>query len=277
MEVIILSLGLGDRINAIKEKNQRLELEATKREQERKRLERELSLARQIQRAILPQQAPQMPRLKIAARYVSADAVGGDLYDFYKTSEGIGVLVADVSGHGIPAALLSGMLKVIGTSHLRLATEPAKFLDAINSDLVGRDDPHFITGAYGFFNIANQTLCCSNAGHPSIFQIREGAICTRLRPYGRILGIFEKGQYEAEEVAFQTGDRFVFFTDGLIEAMSPEEIFYGNERLHSDLLELANENIEDACDALLNRVRRWQGKPAFDDDLTLVMVDINEK
>ncbi|PYT99405.1 MAG: hypothetical protein DMG34_20555, partial [Acidobacteria bacterium] len=130
---------------------------------------KELEIARRIQSSILPQSVPILAGLELAARYVPMSAVAGDFYDFLVMDEKrIGVLVADVTGHGIPAALIASMLKVAFAGQAPHADDPARVLTGLNVALCGKFEEHFVTAAYLFVDLENGLLCYSAAGHPPL-------------------------------------------------------------------------------------------------------------
>ena len=129
-------------------------------------INKELEIARRIQFSILPQSVPALTGLDIAARYLPMSAVAGDFYDFLFIDEKrIGILIADVTGHGIPAALIASMLKVAFATQAHHANDPACVLTGLNRALCGKFEEHFVTAAYLFIDLENYLLRYSAAGH----------------------------------------------------------------------------------------------------------------
>jgi phosphoserine phosphatase RsbU/P len=129
----------------------------------------ELEMARQIQLSILPRETPKIKGLDIAARYVPMSSVAGDFYDFIVVDEQhLGVLVADVSGHGLPAALIASMLKVALAAQFTHASDPARVLGGLNQTLWGKFSHHFVTAAYLFVDMEKNSMSYSAAGHPPL-------------------------------------------------------------------------------------------------------------
>src|SRR5271168_97192 len=132
-------------------------------------IQKELETARQIQLSILPSAVPKMAGLDIAARYIPMTSVAGDFYDFIVVDEKhIGILVADVSGHGMPAALIASMLKIALPTQEAHAADPAQVLLGLNRALCGKFQHHFVTAAYVFLDMQNLTLTYAGAGHPPL-------------------------------------------------------------------------------------------------------------
>src|SRR5246127_3187827 len=139
-------------------------------------MNKELQIANQIQSSILPREVPRLAGLEIAARYVPMSAVAGDFYDFLVLDERhIGVLVADVTGHGVPAALIASMLKVAFAGQSAHADDPALVLSGLNRALCGKFEDHFVTAAYVFVDLQRWVLRCAGAGPPPpILSSRDG-------------------------------------------------------------------------------------------------------
>jgi len=137
-------------------------------------LNQELEMARQIQLSILPHSVPQLPGLEIAARYSPMTSVAGDFYDFIQLdNKHIGILIADVSGHGLPSALIASMIQVALAGQAPHAAEPAKVLAGLNRALVGKFSMNFVTAAYVYVDLEKGLLRYAGAGHPSVLQWRN--------------------------------------------------------------------------------------------------------
>src|SRR5262249_46263865 len=132
-------------------------------------IQKELEIARQIQSSILPREAPRVVGLEVAAQYLPMEAIAGDFYDFVAVDEKrIGVLVADVPGHGTPAALIASMLKSALAAQSPRASDPAQVLEGLNRDLCGKFEEHFVTAVYLFVDTERQVMRYAGAGHPPL-------------------------------------------------------------------------------------------------------------
>jgi phosphoserine phosphatase RsbU/P len=235
-------------------------------ERERVALEGELATAREIQRSILPTTMPSVRGLRFAAHYDPASSVAGDLYDFVAEDEAhVGVLVADVAGHGVPAALIASMMKVAVSSHARLADDPGGLLRELNATLRRDVRRNFVTATFLWLDMDARTVTVSNAGHPPPVLVR-GDDVTELGPHGVLLGRFAVASYGASTVALQPGDRVVAWTDGIPEARNARGEQFGEERLFALLREGAS------ADDVVNAVHAWRVKEDAD-DLTIVCVE----
>lgn len=240
-------------------------------------IENELEIARRIQLSILPREMPKAGWLSVAARYLPMTAVAGDFYDFLIVDQKrMGVLVADVSGHGVPAALIASMVKVAIAAQLPHADDPAKVVRGMNQTLCGKLQGQFVTAAYLFLDFENQKMRYAAAGHPPMMWAHDGAI-EPVVENGLLLGIMAAAPYQSVERDMRAGDRFFLYTDGLVEAANQKDEFFGEERLR-DALNDAGALPADACAAkILDRLADWAGYDrgrSQDDDLTVVVVDI---
>jgi sigma-B regulation protein RsbU (phosphoserine phosphatase) len=236
----------------------------TRGEAERVALEGELATARDIQRSILPTSMPAVEGLTFAARYEPASSVAGDLYDFVAADASrVGVLVADVAGHGVPAAMIASMVKVAVSSHARLADDPASLLRELNATLRRDVRRNFVTATYLWFD--GRTVTVSNAGHAPPVIVRGNEVI-ELGPHGVLLGRFAIAAYSSATESLQPGDRIAAWTDGIVEARNARGEEFGEERLHALLRTGASP------DTIVEDVLRWRAGDA--DDLTIVIVEI---
>ncbi|HEX3155568.1 MAG TPA: SpoIIE family protein phosphatase [Candidatus Angelobacter sp.] len=239
-------------------------------------LNKEMEIARDIQAGLLPEKNFSVAGLTAASRYVPASSVAGDFYDFLPNDGGLGVLIADVSGHGVPAALSASMVKVAIRSQRDWANDPARVLSGLNSILCGNLQGQFVTAGYLYLDPHRGALAYAGAGHPPLlaWRGREKKI-ESLEENGLMLGIFPEGTYKGMSAALEPGDRFVLYTDGITEAPSLSGEEFGMERFKSFLAEHAGSSTQELCDALVKHVTAWSGNSSTEqhDDLTLIVVD----
>jgi len=237
----------------------------------------ELETARQIQLSILPQEIPWFPCLDIAARYIPMSSVAGDFYDFMVLDETrIGILVADVSGHGMPAALIASMLKVAFAAQADCASDPAAVLLGLNRALCGKFQGHYVTAAYALIDTERKSVRYAGAGHPPLLLREEQSARTRcVLENGLFLGYFPGATYSTVEMPFRQGDWLALYTDGIPEMMNPSEEQFGEERLRVFLDEHSGIAAGDFADRLLRQLAQWSERAAGeepDDDVTLLAV-----
>ena len=242
-------------------------------------IRQELETARRIQESTLPGEPPRLPGLDLAARYVPASEVAGDFYDFLPgEGRSLGLIVADVSGHGVPAALVASMLKVAVASQAAHAASPARVLSEINQIFHGKLKNQFITALCAFLDLDSGRLTWASAGHPPplLWRAREGRVEELVHP-GMVIGRLRRAAYTEASAALEPGDRLLLFTDGIPEAASPTGEQFGDERLQAFLAEHASLSSAAIADALLARIAAWTGgNEGFEDDLTLVVVGIGK-
>src|SRR6478609_7671875 len=244
-------------------------------EQQLLTLSKELEIARGIQAGLLPEKGFSVAGLTTASRYVPATSVAGDFYDFLPKDGGLGVLIADVSGHGVPAALSASMVKVAIRAQRDWADKPAQVLTGLNAILCGSLQGQFVTAGYLYLDPRRGALAYAGAGHPPLlaWRGREKRV-ESLEENGLMLGIFPEGAYKSMTAALEPGDRFVLYTDGIAEAPSLSGEEFGMERFKSFLAEHAGSSAQELCDALIKHVTAWSGSPREQhDDLTLIVVD----
>jgi sigma-B regulation protein RsbU (phosphoserine phosphatase) len=237
-------------------------------------LDKELSIARQIQSSILPRSMPSIAGLVVAARYRPMTAVAGDFYDFLEMGHRrLGILVADVSGHGVPAALLASMVKVAVAAQKLQADRPAAVLTGMNATLEGQLGGQYVTAAYLFLDREAGVMRYSAAGHPPLLRWRPHESRTQeLEENGLPLGLMEVAHYQQLEQPLREGDRFLLYTDGLVDATNAAGEFFSVERVKAAVAAGVALSTESVADLLLEKIRAWAvGSVA--DDLTLVFVD----
>lgn len=249
---------------------------------EKERLEEELRIARQIQRSLLPPEGGfSLPGLDIAALCVPATEVGGDYYDLLPLSETrMGLLVADVSGKGTSAALYMAELKGLVLSLSRIYHSPARLLAEANQILSATmDSRSFITMTYAVVDTAARTMMYARAGHNPIIQRDARSGATRiLAPQGLGLGL-DRGErfeqiLEEAEVPLESGDLFLFYTDGLSEAMNDRSELFGEARLRAVLEQSDSLGSEAVKQRILAEIRGFVGGAAQHDDMTLVVLRV---
>ena len=249
---------------------------------EKERLEEELRIARQIQMSLLPAQGVAgLPGVRVAALCLPAAEVGGDYYDLLPLGETrMGVLVADVSGKGTSAALYMAELKGLVLSLSRIYESPAKLLSEANRILAAHmDSRSFVTMTYAVVDTAARRMRYARAGHNPLihFQARTG-LTRVLTPAGLGLGLDPGDRFdqilEEDEVALDPGDFFLFFTDGLSEAMNPGAELFGEGRLRRILEDSRRLTSEELKERILEEVRRFVGDADPHDDMTLVVLKI---
>jgi phosphoserine phosphatase RsbU/P len=242
------------------------------RDQQLSEIRKELDVARRIQLSILPAEFPPSSHFKVAVRYKPMTSVAGDFYDYIGAgNSAVGLLIADVSGHGVPAALIASMVKLAAASQREVADDPAKFLLGMNRVLHGNTQGQFVTAAYVYMDSTTGVLRYSAAGHPPMLLLHEGQV-DEIAENGLMLGAFDFASYSTVSRAIEKGDRLLLYTDGLIEASNDAGEFYGQEALMHMLKKTATHPPAEAAEQIFCSVEQWS--TVQQDDLTLLICDV---
>ena len=246
-----------------------------RRDRQLEEIQKELEVARRIQLSILPGEFPPSSNFRVAARYLPMTSVAGDLYDYIIADDHqVGLLIADVSGHGVPAALIASMVKLAAASQRAVAAKPCQFLTGMNSALLGNTQDQFVTAAYVHLNSESGEMRYSAAGHPPLLLVRNGRV-TQIEENGLMLAAFDFASYSTAVHKLEIDDRIVMYTDGVVEASNAARDFFGHDAL-CDLLTRTRElSPAMAADSIISSVRQWSGTQ--DDDLTILICDYISK
>jgi phosphoserine phosphatase RsbU/P len=242
----------------------------TRAEQRLVAVDSELATARKIQMAALPRTNPNLAGLEVAAVYMPASDVAGDFYDFLELENGcLGVFIADVSGHGVPAALVASMLKIALATQNENAASPARVLANLNALFCGRLERQFITASYVHIDPVAGTLVVASAGHPPPI-LRHDDKTEEIIAAGVVLGRFRDARYDEITRPFVPGDTLVLYTDGVTETVNRNAEMWGDERLRSTVTANGDSGL---ASTIVNEVARWRGvSGAPDDDVTLIVI-----
>ena len=238
-----------------------------------RQMERDLRLAQEVQRHLLPARCPELPRLKIAARTVAARQLGGDLYDFlpYKAQR-LAIAVGDVSGKGAGAALYGAVVTGVLRSQAAAEPGPAALLASLNQALWERQvESQFMTLIYALWSERGRRLRVANSGLPYPVHV-TAAGCQIVPAAGIPLGMLEGSQYEEREVQLQPGEMVVFVSDGITEFMNPAGEEYGRGRLERLLRQHYGEGPEQVAEAIFTEVEQFGAGLAAADDRTVVVL-----
>jgi sigma-B regulation protein RsbU (phosphoserine phosphatase) len=242
---------------------------------ERRNLERELGIARQIQTSFLPMADPEVPGYEIAGLNLPYSEVGGDYFDFIQVLEHqLGIAISDVAGKGIPAALLMAAYRASLLAEIRNQFTLRTVIAKVNGLLTeSTESGKFVTAFYGVLDTKNSVFTFVNAGHnPPILRRRDGTIDS-LMEGGLALGILPDARYEERPVSLHPGDILLLYTDGVSEAADPDGDQYGTDRLEDLLTEIKERSARQIVDTVLDRVIKFVGGPGqLNDDLTVVCV-----
>ena len=259
---------------AIALENARLYEQIAKQEQ---RLERDLALARELQFRLLPQKHPKLPNLEVAAKFVPARAIGGDLYDFLSYSlNRLGIVIGDVSGKGAPAAIYAALVSGILRSHAPIEPGPAEMLSAVNNSLGERRiEGQYVSIIYAVWDDTRRTLQVSNSGLPRPLYCHDGKM-EPIEASGLPLGLFDDADYEEYTFQAKPGDMFVFISDGILDARNKAGDMFGRTRVEEVVRECLDKPAESVVTALFKAVAKFAARVESFDDQTVVAIKVKE-
>jgi sigma-B regulation protein RsbU (phosphoserine phosphatase) len=240
-----------------------------------RRLERDLSLARELQVRLLPPGRPKLAHLDVAAKFVPARAIGGDLYDFipYSLSR-MGIVIGDVSGKGAPAAIYAALVSGILRSHAPIEPLPSEMLSAVNLSLAERRiEAQFVSLIYAVWDDESRTLTVANSGLPRPIYVHGGKNEV-IEATGLPLGLFDEADYDEFRFRMKPGEMFVFFSDGILDARNRNGELFGRGRVESIVAQCAERSADCVVDLLFKAVAEHSAGMETFDDQTVVAIKV---
>jgi sigma-B regulation protein RsbU (phosphoserine phosphatase) len=238
-------------------------------------IQQELDVARRMQQAIVPTRFPHLAELQMFARMIPAKEVGGDFYDYFWLGEGkIGMVIADVSGKGVPAALFMAVARTLLRATAPAASGPGSCL-AMANDLLAQDNEAtmFVTLFYGILDTRSGELEYANGGHNPPFLIApDGRVSTLPGTDGMALGIMEGLPYAEKRIVLEPGSTLLLYTDGVTEAFNPSDEEYGERRLAELLAHAAELPVEPLLEQIVGQVHVFADGAPQSDDITCLAV-----
>ena len=239
----------------------------------------DLAVAKEIQQAILPHQAPPFPesvlQLDIAASMQAAKDVGGDFYDFFRIDDNrVGFIIADVSGKGVPAAIFMAVSRTLIRATGVKGVSPAECISHANSLLVKESvNNMFVTIFYGIYDLTTGVVTYVNAGHNPPFVIKADGTVGQL-PEGKnfFIGVFEDATFKEDTLQLEKNDMLLLYTDGVTEALNPQKMEYGEERLASVLKHHVQAGCQQMIDSVRADVKAFAADKEQSDDITLLAI-----
>jgi sigma-B regulation protein RsbU (phosphoserine phosphatase) len=238
-------------------------------------IEKELAIAHELQMSILPTGNPELTNLRFTSAYRPMTDVAGDFYEFLVVDQHrVGILVADVSGHGVPAALIAAMIKVALRSVASYAHDPREVLCRLNRILSGQMQDQFVTAAYLWLDTEKRKALYSAAGHPPLLRWRDSKL-EHIESNGLVFGVMPEPEYPVRDMPINPGDRFLLYTDGVIEPENAKGDSFGERKLQQVVHENHARPSSELVDRLLSEIHHWRpSSTPQQDDITLVLVDV---
>jgi len=242
---------------------------------EEQRLERDLSMAREIQIRLLPQSLPRLKSADLAAKFEPALMIGGDMFDFLEYSgDRVALVLGDVSGKGAPAALYAALVSGLLRSTASLEPHPAQMLSAINLSLNERRiEAQYVSLAYAVWDDDSRVMTFANSGLPRPFSCRNGEI-SRIESTGLPLGLFEDADYDEVTVKAESGDLFVLVSDGILDAVNTSGEQFGPKRVEEVIRQSCMMTPNDIVQSIFDAVDTHRGTRATFDDETVLAVKV---
>jgi serine phosphatase RsbU (regulator of sigma subunit) len=260
--------------------NQKLRRRARKLKREMEALEarnneiiQEMNLAVELQKSLLPKAYPDMDLVGFTHRYIPLAMVGGDFFDIIKLSDDlIGVMISDVSGHGVAPAFITAMLKSSFDYLVSAETGPAEVMTRLNEEFSKIiDTDHYVTAFYAIFDFGTMTCRYCNAGHPPQLLAHTDGTFTEMGPDNPIIGMLDSFGYRDEVVPFRNGDVLCFYTDGVLEARAADDSLFGLEGIKHSVGKGFNGSLEDMADGMITDLIQYMKDPYFEDDITILL------
>ena len=241
---------------------------------EKKKMEGQLQIAKEVQERLLPSESPQLDGYDIAAVCLPTYEIGGDYFDYIPLGDDlVGIVVADVAGEGVPAALLSTAFKALLMAHVKPRQDPVELLTTLSRvipEFTRRRD--FITVFYGILDTRHHRFSYSNAGHNQPLLVRSRGTVERMEPVGPGLNIIEGPVFEGGELALEPGDQIVIYTDGVVEVFNSKSVQFGLERLEKTVQRPPSVSAGAMVEEIIRVTRAFSGSSIYDDDFTLVVI-----
>lgn len=268
-------------INEISQLNENLEQRVIDRtltiQAQSEELNRQIMMARRIQMSLLPVRLPDINAVTLSFKYQPMMAVGGDFIDFYYNNREMMLFICDVSGHGVPAAFLSAMVKMSLPACYNAGRNTSLAMEKLHQSLQGKMGGHFISAIFCHIDLAAGTMTSSNAGHPPIIIIRKAGDVEFVGSQGRIIS--EKLPLNAMNVTtkLNEGDKMILYTDGITEARNHDLVMFGEDNLVRFVRQHRMRPATELCEEIYRMVINYIGttSPEFEDDITLMVSEYN--
>ncbi len=241
------------------------------------RMQRDLELAAQVQRGLLPKEFPHMAGLTFAARAQPAREIGGDFYDAFQLDEQhVGLLIADVSDKSIHAAIFMAIARALFHTEVRRTLSPREVIGIVHQLLldVSSEDDMFVTAFYGVLHLDTRHLTYVRAGHDRPLVLHHDGTCDVLEGAGRFIGMLDNLVIEERSIDLHRGDRLIMVSDGIVDARNADDERYGADRLAAVVKSCAGAAAEALAATIMNQVLTFQGDAPQFDDMTLLVAAI---
>ncbi len=238
---------------------------------------KDLIVAQNIQIKLIPETFPEVGFLKMYASYIPMEELEGDLYDVYYINEyTIGSIILDVCGHGVPAALITTMAKILFTNSVRLFSTTDKVLEYVNKELAetiqGSGD--YLTAFFSIIDIRTKKMYYTNAGHTDVYVLRTDGSLHHLPVNSPVVGVIKDLEFKQETFDIHEKDRIIYYTDGIIEVRNIKNELYGTDRLEKKIIDYMHDNGDVFIDKLFHDIISFRDSSPVTDDCAVLFCDI---
>ena len=237
---------------------------------------RELEMAQKLQSSLIAKVFPETKSLHFSSKYMPMAALGGDLYDVYQISDSVfSVMILDVCGHGIPAALITTMAKMSFSNNAKKYNTPHEVISNVNMELteILENSGNFLTAFYAIIDIKEKTITYTNAGHNMMYILHVNQTISYLPNNGPVIGIAKNIDFSSCSEKLYFGDRIILYTDGLIEARNPAGIMFDTHRLLDTINKYSKADVDTFVIELCNYLKNFQAQAPITDDIALLVID----
>ena len=237
---------------------------------------RELAMAQKIQSSLVPKIFPETKLLQFSSKYMPMEALGGDLYDVYQISDKVfAVMILDVCGHGVPAALITTMAKMSFTTNSKKYSTPGEIVSHVNLELaeILEGSGNFLTAFYAIIDIENKIISYTNAGHNTIYILHENKTISCLPNNSPVIGVIKDLDFLQCSESLSSGDRIILYTDGLIETRNPTGAMFDTPRLLEIIEKNSKVDIHTFVTQLCDCLKSFQELAPVTDDVALLVID----
>jgi len=241
---------------------------------EKKKLEEQMQIAKDVQSSLLPAQPPVIDGYEIAGICIPTFEIGGDYYDYINLDKNnLAIVIADVSGDGIPAALIMSAFRALLNSQIKVNNNPSEIMSVLNQQIpIVTRKRDFITAFYAKLNFKEHTCSYTNCGHNSPLLLRSNGNLELLEQGGAALNILADANFDSGSVKLEPGDQIIFYTDGVTEIFDKDANEYGFERLKRVILDSKNKSASGIIEAVVESTRNFSKTKIFRDDFTLMVL-----
>lgn len=240
---------------------------------------KELAMAQKIQTSLIPNVFPETKKLSFHGLYLPMETIGGDLYDVHQISENKwGIVILDVCGHGVPAALITTMAKISFNANSKKYFKASEVIAAVNNELCEaiQDVGDYFTAFYCIIDTNTHTIDYVNAAHNDLYILRSDTTLETMVQTGPVVGVIKNLEYPSETINFSIGDRLVMYTDGVIEARNEHRELYDSDRLKEMIIANKDKDLRDFVTIIYDDILKFKNNAPDDDDIAMLAIDMNK-